>query len=175
MERTNIFVSYSHLDDGWNNRLQMHLAVLKRKGLVDVWSDSNINIGQQWQQEIETALTRASVAILLVSPGFLASDYIWREEMPRIVRHAESGMRVLPLIVRPCAWRLADELSGLQARPIAATALSTKTEAQIDLNLADFVMELATMVRAVPAKMFNDRTELPLNLELTPASVGDAI
>jgi hypothetical protein len=151
MSRTNVFVSYSHDDREWLNRFSMHISVLERRGLVDVWSDARIAAGADWEQAIEAALSSAKVAVLLVSPAFLASEFIWKLEMPRIVAHAAQGMSALPLIVRPCAWRLEDDLAKLQARPIDGRPLSLGSESQIDQDLSSFAYELAAKVGRSPA------------------------
>jgi hypothetical protein len=160
MSRTKVFVSYSHRDREWLERLLVHLAVLERRGLIHVWSDTRIAVGADWQKEIETALSQSQVAVLLVSPVFLASDYIWKEEMPRIMAHREQGMEVLPLIVRPCAWRLEEHLSQLQARPTEGRPLSMESDAQIDLDLATLVYELAARVEKLPGTLAAQEWEL---------------
>jgi hypothetical protein len=46
-----------------------------------------------------------TVAILLVSADFLASDFITDNELPPILRNAEEkGTRIIPLIVKPCRF-----------------------------------------------------------------------
>lgn len=150
-ERTRIFISYSSEDAVWLKKLKQHLAVLERQGVVDVWSDTSITVGARWQKEIDAALSSAKVAVLLVSPAFLASEFIWTDEMPRIVAHCERGMDALPLIVRPCPWRLEESLVGLEARPTGGTPLSTKSEGQIDSDLMDFTYELAAKIGRSPA------------------------
>src|SRR5438874_7846973 len=112
MTRTKLFVSYSRRDQNWLDLVMRHLAVLERKGVLHVWSDTRIGAGGRWKEEINKALGESRVAVLLVSPNFLASEFIWREEMTEIVRHRdqENGLVVLPLIIRPCAWMLAPEL-----------------------------------------------------------------
>jgi hypothetical protein len=107
------------------------------------------------------ALSSAKVAVLLVSPPFLASEFIWKCEMPRIIAHTAQGMDALPLIVRPCAWRLEDELARLQARPINGRPLSLGSESQIDDELSSFTYELAARVGKSPAATVlatNDRS-----------------
>lgn len=151
MPRTRVFVSYSHEDRDWLNRFLKHVAVLERRGLVEVWSDAGIEAGAEWEKEIDTALTAAKVAVLLVSPGFLASEYIWKHEMPLIIAHSEQGMDILPLIVRPCAWRLEEALARLQARPSDGRPLSLGSESQVDLDLSAFAYELAALVGRSPA------------------------
>jgi hypothetical protein len=151
MQRTKVFVSYSHEDSDWLNRLLLHTAVLERRGLVELWSDTRIAAGATWEQEIETALTAARVAVLLVSPAFLASGFIWKNEMPRVVAHTANGMEALPLIVRPCAWRLEEDLTRLQARPAEGRPLSLGSESQIDVDLQAFTYELAARLGRSPA------------------------
>ena len=151
MSRTKVFVSYSHDDREWLGRFSQHIAVLERQGLVDVWSDARIAAGADWEQSIEIALSSAKVAVLLVSSAFLASEFIWKREMPRVVAHAAQGMDALPLIVRPCAWRLEEELARLQARPTDGRPLSLGSDSQIDQDLSSFVYELAAKVGKSPA------------------------
>jgi hypothetical protein len=151
MARTRVFVSYSHDDREWLKRFSMHVSVLVRQGLVDLWSDSGIPAGAEWERQIESALTTAKVAVLLVSPAFLASEYIWKHEMPRILAHAKQGMEAIPLLLRPCAWRLEDELAKLQARPTDGAPLSLGSESSVDLNLSEFAYELAARIGKSPA------------------------
>jgi hypothetical protein len=151
MSRTKVFVSYSHEDRIWLDRLGQHIAVLERRGLVELWSDARIAAGAEWKREIDKALSDAKVAVLLVSPAFLKSEFIWAEEMPRVEAHAAQGMDVLPLIVRPCPWRLEEYLARLQARPTDGQPLSLGSEGQVDSDLSVFAYELAAKVGRSPA------------------------
>ena len=142
--RTKAFISYSHQDEQWRDRLMTHLAILERRGWLHVWTDTRINVGEIWKTEIENALSESRVAVLLISPAFLASTFIWQEEVPRIMKHCKEGMLILPVIARPCAWQLAPDLAQLQARPANGRPLSTGSDAQIDLDLTAFAYELAS-------------------------------
>src|SRR5215831_18757939 len=130
--RSKLFISYSHRDEDWLERLKLHLALLERRGIVHVWSDTQVRVGDRWEMEIEDALTDSRAAVLMVTPAFLASKYIWEQKLPRILRHASAGMLVFPLITKPCAWRIASELAERQARPLDGHALSLGTESSID-------------------------------------------
>jgi len=69
------------------------------------WSDKEIRPGDLWHTEIKTQLESARAAVLLVSPAFLASDYIARSEVPVLLKRAkERGLRILPVIVSPCLY-----------------------------------------------------------------------
>jgi hypothetical protein len=87
----------------------------------------------------------------LISPAFLASEFIWNHEIKPIFAHNKQGMDVLPLLVRPCAWRLAPDLARLQARPTDDRALSTGSDSEIDSNLAAFTYELAAKTGSAKA------------------------
>ena len=61
--------------------------------------------GEIWEALIKTELKRAVVAVLLVSPAFLASDYIARSEVPVFLKHAvDRGLKILPIIISPCLY-----------------------------------------------------------------------
>ncbi len=102
MSRTKLFISCSHKDAAWLARVMEHLAALERWRLISAWSDSQIEIGADWEDKINAELTDAKVAVVLVSPSLLASRYVWEREMPSIINHTKDGMQLLRLIVRPC-------------------------------------------------------------------------
>ena len=80
-KKNKIFISYSHADGAYFERLITHLKVLKNyNGDFEEWSDRKILAGQKWKEEITKALKKANIAILLVSTDFLASDFIQRNE-----------------------------------------------------------------------------------------------
>src|SRR2546423_428981 len=105
MRQPNTFLSFSHNDIAWAERLQTHLQVAGRKGAISFWDDRQIRAGDRWADEIQKALDSSSVAVLLISPDFLASDFIADVEVPSLLRHQENeGLVVLPVLVRPCLW-----------------------------------------------------------------------
>ena len=77
-----VFISYSHKDEDWKDRLVSHLGVLQQEGLIDLWNDRRIGAGEDWYQQIKEAIARASVAVLLVSADFLTSKFIRSKEIP---------------------------------------------------------------------------------------------
>lgn len=114
--RTTAFVSYSHADSECLARLKIHLKPIERQGLLEVWDDTKIKSGEDWRFNIERALQRSAIAILLISPDFLASDFITDNELPPLLVSArDEGMVVLPLILRPCRFARDKNLSKFQA------------------------------------------------------------
>jgi len=81
-----------------------------------LWVDTRLRAGDRWRKEIEKALGRATVAILMVSADFLASDFITNNELPPLLKSAEErGVRILPLIVKPCRFARDASLRHFQA------------------------------------------------------------
>jgi hypothetical protein len=113
-----VFISYSHNDEEFKDELVKRLEVLKRRGLVDAWQDRRIKAGDDWYESLQGSMNDSDLSLLLVSPDYLASSFIQKEEQPRLLRlRREIGLRVIPIIVRPCEWQSEPALKGIQALP----------------------------------------------------------
>ncbi|HUP24373.1 MAG TPA: CHASE2 domain-containing protein [Thermoanaerobaculia bacterium] len=100
-----VFVSFAHEDKAWLQRLLQMLRPLERQGLVEVWSDEEIRAGDQWRPAIARSLDEARIAVLLVSPAFLASDFIAHDELPPLLAASrERGLRLLCVHVSASLW-----------------------------------------------------------------------
>jgi hypothetical protein len=114
--RTKVFISYSHADKEWLERLKRHLKPLVREGRLDYWDDTHIRPGDDWQQEIRTALDTAQAAVLLISADFFASDFIDENELPPLLAAAQArGVRILPVILSASRFARNPELARFQA------------------------------------------------------------
>jgi internalin A len=103
-ERTKAFISYSHKDKIYLERLRTHLVPFVRDEHLDVWDDTRIKAGQKWKEEIQQAISLAKVVILLVSADFLASEFIEKNELPPILAAAkQEGVLILYVYISTCA------------------------------------------------------------------------
>jgi hypothetical protein len=122
-----VFYSYSHKDEEFREKLETHLALLKRQKIIDTWQDRQITAGQEWRAQIHEQLEAADIILLLISADFLASDFCYDHEMTRAIeRHNTSDACVIPIIVRPVSWRSAP-FSKLQALPKDGKPVETWT------------------------------------------------
>lgn len=138
-----VFISYSHLDEVWKDRLVRHLRVLAVEGQIEMWHDRLVQAGDAWKEQIEGAIDRADVAILLVSADFLTSAFIREKEIARILqRRAITTLRVIPVIVKPCAWLKVAWLKDIQVYPRDGRALSKGTDHQVESDFAALALEV---------------------------------
>jgi hypothetical protein len=112
-----LFYSYSHKDERHRDALAAHLSLLKHQNIIRDWYDRKIDPGQEWRDQIQDNLDAADIILFLVTADFLASDFVWDEEVARaMARHEEGTARVIPIIVRPVEWTRAP-FGRLQALP----------------------------------------------------------
>ena len=178
MSKPLIFISYSHKDEAWKDRLVSHLGVLQHEGYLEIWDDRRIEGGEDWYPEIEKAIGSANVAILLISADFLTSKFILNEEIPRLMeRRATEGLRIFPVIFKPCAWQHVQWLTQMQARPKGGKAISGGSEHQIDTDIAAIADEIIYIVKCtkkVPdEKIFTSIGPEKISLAKLPSTSPD--
>jgi hypothetical protein len=121
-----VFISYSHKDEEFKDDLVTMLAGLQNQGVIDAWQDRRIEEGDEWYESIQTAMNDCDLAILLVSQHFIASRFIKDEELPHLLqRRRDDGLRIVPIIVRPCKWQSEPSLKGIQGLPKDGKAVIT--------------------------------------------------
>lgn len=142
--KTSIFISYSHKDTEWLERLRVHIKPLERKGLISPWDDTKIKTGIIWKDEIEKALTSAQIAILLVSADFLASDFIVENELPPLLASAkEEGTIIICVIIKPCLFSSSElaKFKPLNSPSEAIIQLDEAGQEKLFVNLANSIKE----------------------------------
>ena len=141
-----VFISYSHVDFEYLERLKIHLKPFEKKGIIDIWSDTKIKAGEKWKEQIERALEKSVAAILLISADFLASDFIVDNELPPLLKSAEEkGKLILPVILKPCRFTKDGNLSKFQAVNNPIVPLSKMDEngrEETYVKVADYIDDI---------------------------------
>lgn len=147
------FISYSHTDRVWLDRLHVHLKPLQRNYDIDIWDDTRLTPGSNWQAEIERAVKAAKVAILLVSADFLASEFITTNELPRLLESAQKeGARILSVIVSPCAFARHPNLSQFQAVNNPSEPLTSMAWDKQERVFDKLAVEIENFLKATPSR-----------------------
>lgn len=186
MVSNTVFISYSHRDAQWLERLQVHLKPLEKQNLIDLWDDKRIKAGAQWKKEISKALAKAKVAILLISADFLASDFIVDNELPPLLQSAkENNTRIIPIIISASPFDVDPYLSEFQAlndpnNPIVGMKPNEQEDlfSKVSKIVRDEFLKELPVGEAPPSDEFSfntDSGELTLNIEFSvEIEVGDA-
>jgi hypothetical protein len=98
-KEVSIFISYSHLDREWFQRLRPLLVFDDHPTrLAHVWHDNELKAGDRWDKEIRNALAGMDVFVCLLSYNFRASAYIRDIEKPAALkREKQKKTIILPL------------------------------------------------------------------------------
>jgi tetratricopeptide (TPR) repeat protein len=117
---------------------------------LNAWSDQFIIPSDDWEAEIMDSMKVASLAIFLVSTDFLASDFIIKKEAPFLLkRQKEEGLRIFPIIVKPCSWKEIGWLKRIQVYPSGSNPLSTCDENQIDEHFVEIAKQIKQVINLV--------------------------
>ncbi len=117
---TEIFVSYSHDNSAWFDRLRPVLKFQHCNEKAYAWNDQQMKIGDKWDKEIQSKLETMDIFVCLVSYEFLASDYIRTVEIPCAhERHSNGEIEIVPIVIYEGIDLKAEcrELHGIQPLP----------------------------------------------------------
>lgn len=149
---------------------QTAIKPLVRGKSVSVWDDSKIKSGDLWKDEIKNALASAKVAVLLVTPDFLASDFITSEEFPPLLEAARTeGLRILWVAVRHSLYQ-ETEIRHYQAVNDPSRPLAGLTGSSRDGEIVKICMEIKSAAGADETQAAPSKGEsLPVAKSVEPA------
>ena len=91
-----IFISYSHKDTEYANRLA---DSLEARG-IHVWIDERIDFGARWPQAIEENLDRCAAFVVVMTPDSKKSEWVQNE----LARALRLRMPIYPLLLEGDVW-----------------------------------------------------------------------
>jgi serine/threonine protein kinase len=144
--RDQVFISYSHKDTAWMEKFSAQLNVIKQTGRLDIWSDKSIRSGQNWVQEINAAIARARVALLLVTVDFLTSEFIKSKELPKILKgHQNDGLYLYWVPIGHAPYSMSD-FANIQAAHDPKRPLRGLEEVEQDRVISDIATQIGQML-----------------------------
>jgi hypothetical protein len=121
----NLFIGYSHEDETCVEHFHKHTNTLKKDGIIKDWYDRKILGGDDYQDKIDNNLEDADIICLFISADFLSSEACLKEKEEALKLRIEKGVRVIPIIISPCAWLEYPKLKKLQAFPADGKPVSS--------------------------------------------------
>lgn len=163
-----LFISYAHTDEPWLDVLLEHLSALSADGTVELWHDRRLVAGAEVFPNIEAALDRAQIVLLLVSEASLASHECQREMWRAMENRKRGGADVVPVILQACGWRAAP-LGQLSALPTdGVPVFSTR-------DPAAGCRDVVEGVRRLVAQQAARRAQVSRALRLRKRRIGSAV
>lgn len=106
----NIFISYSHKNMRYKDKLLTSLEALRQSYNIEPWHDGKINAGGDIDENVKEELEKAQIVLLIVTDNFIASQYCMKIELEKAVERQNKGLAiVIPVMFQESV--LSDSLS----------------------------------------------------------------
>ncbi len=146
------FISYARADkemaQPFFDQLKVELSIVN-KHIFTPWRDDMMEVGADWHDQIQQAIQSCDFGLLLVSPAFLASEYIRDNELAHFITQSEGRARInkplVPVFLKPVNMKKVN-MRGLESVQIFRDA-GGKCFAERQGHKKDaFVSELADKI-----------------------------
>ena len=176
------FVSYAKKD---GRLVKQFMAMLKAdlatsaKYHFEVWRDDLLIAGDNWFDEIQTAIAQCEFGLLLVSQHFLASHFIKEHELPQFISPApgqpKGNKSAVPVALKPVEFDGTMNLHGLEQKQFY---MLDQTKAYSDLTTIpkkeEFVRGLFKQIDVIAASLVEpQQTPFTLNSANVSATIHE--
>lgn len=156
MKKLNLFISYSHLDEGDIDEFRKHVYPLNDNGTIGTWYDRMIVAGQEFQDDIDNNLENADIICLFISANFLSSPACLKEKTKALELKKSRRVAVVPIILSACGWLDDKSITSSLALPTDGKAANTFTNSSDAWNNVyeglKTVINLETKIKNVTIK-----------------------
>lgn len=153
-----IFISYCHKDKKWLEKLCTILAPLVHQKILHIWTDRQIEPGANWQEAVRHALASTRVAILLVTPNFLASDFIAKHELSPLLETAkQEGLIILWVAVSASLYK-ETEIAVYQPINDPARPLDSLSPANLNKELVYLCEQIKKIAHQEPPALYHEKS-----------------
>lgn len=94
-----IFISYSHRNMRYKNKLLTSLEALRQSYYIEPWHDGMIGAGANINEDVKKAINQADIILLLITDDYLSSYYCMQKEL-KIAKERENRneCKVIPVM-----------------------------------------------------------------------------
>ncbi len=150
-EAINIFFSHALEDKDLCEQLRKHLRGLKRRGMIEIWSDSDISAGSNTKDIIKTQMSIANIIVFLLSSDFLASDQCNEVEVPYAYeQHEERETTLIPVLLRPV---LLEEVSLDHSQILPQNGQAVTMWSNLDDALAEIAKGIHQVAKEIASRV----------------------
>lgn len=126
-ELIRIFISYSHVDRPYAERLRDFLLPAIEADAVEVVGDLALEPGDHWPSQLDAMLHGADIFVMLVSPDFLSSKFTAEELRVSIERSKSDATRIVPILVRESDWE-SSPIAEIQFTPRSMVPIASASD-----------------------------------------------
>ncbi len=120
-----VAISYSKDDLKLVNEFKKSLIPLQDDGLIasPIWYCTDLKAGTEWDNEIKENFEAADMIFFMVSPNFLATNYIKEHEIKTAIekrtkqiaanKPTSEQLKIIPIILDHCSWTRKDKTMNL--------------------------------------------------------------
>lgn len=124
-KKISVFVSYARKNkrvvDNFLEKFREQVSPSRRYE-YSFWRDTDIEVGENWDEMIQEALNKCDIGLLLISPAFLGSKYIKNKELKKFC--GKYAKPVIPVLLYPVDY-VHHDLKGLREKQIFKLERST--------------------------------------------------
>jgi len=115
---------------------------------VDIWDDTRMLPGAKWKEEIQNAISAPKIAVLLVSPSFLDSEFIANHELPMLLKAAEDeGTTIFWIYLSHCLYEQTEIASYQAAHDVSLPLDSLKKKSEREAVVSKICQKLIDLVK----------------------------
>ncbi len=100
-----LYYVFSHEDGIFANEIRKYLEILRKHRIIDEWDSLKLTSVTDEIYMLDEYLITAQIVLLLVSPDFLAYDFLYSTALQKVLERHDAGKAiVLPVLLRPADW-----------------------------------------------------------------------
>ena len=104
MDPVRLCYGYSDKDEALREKLDTHLASLRRLGVITDRHRRRIMPGKEWTAESERQFGDAEIILLLISADFDSEYCDSKEAQQALLLHQAGAVSLIPILIRPTVW-----------------------------------------------------------------------